>query len=443
MKKSTVLAFLALTLLVACGGDFSASCCAGPQFGSSGQAVVPGAFQKVPRTPHPVITGKLGRHVPSTSCLGKLKVSQDYDSPRSQILISRTQNAPVLKVKFEAGCENFRIQKLRIVSQQPYDDDMVASVTVSYPTETGFIASATTVLVSGVADFTNLMMFVQTNNSAMVTVSVNVVDLDYIVGRRFAKWFRLGMDFGIADDSNFEAVGETSGVRITTGSQLIAGIQFTDWAEPKKPEVQGGAMLVTKTKPTVVVCSDTPSGTAVPGFDRVLCYQVCADAVGDLELSRVTFWVHSSDTGNTLWNKRLTGDSFRVYDRNDLSSPITGSSWSLWGARGYSIGTSGIPPGPIEYARVDFSSPIHVAAGACKTFVVKMDTTGTSRDDWLRVDVAGDDILGYDPGGNSALPGYHRGSSFVWSETGVNAASNLTGHLVRNLPVVGGIIHYY
>lgn len=447
-----------VAMLSACGNSegFYASCCSGPQqFGAAEQSALPGEFRKIRRKTN-IGSIRIPSRFLHESCMGRIRISLDGDTALSRLQVMGSSNVPMIKIKLEPECEAFVGRKLRIVNTQPgstlasaESDDMVDMITVTYPTRTG-TRSDNFFLVNGSADISSLDIYAPSQQVTVISVMVMLMEASWVSGRTTAETVRLGFDFGTAEDSNFEMYGYSSGLSVTRADQVSPGYGFTNNTVAKAADIVGWPMTIVKTKPTVTLASDSPSGASVPGLNDALRFTVAADAASELTLSRMTFRVVTADNGVRNWDKavsststggsnRFGADSFKVYDRSDLSYPIQGRC-TLWGEDGKSFASLT----KVGYVRCEPASPIYIASGLAKTFVVKVDTSGASAadDDSFRLDVAEDTSPVYVAGGDGSVAGQNRGSSFVWGEMGINAVSNLTGFLVRNLPVHGGTIIY-
>jgi hypothetical protein len=194
-------------------------------------------------------------------------------------------------------------------------------------------------------------------------------------------------------------------------------------------------MTVRKTKPTVTLAAASPAGAAGPGGPNdVLRFTVAADVAGDVELNTLTFKVTTTDNTPNNWNKCTAADAgfaphdFTLYDAADLNTALVATKTG-YRTDGVACGTD--DAGVLGHVRFALGPVKTIAAGTSKTFVLKVETTGASGrwDDTVRFDVMDE---------SEAMAG----NEFQWSETGVGAATDISGLLVKNLPVTGGTIWY-
>lgn len=385
---------------------------------------------------------------------GTLKPAVDGDTPLASLVVSNTNDVVIGKFKFTAANESFSIRKLRVINTSAASgttdsstaDDMVRLVKLSYKKQDGSTATASAVMSGAVADFSGLEAYVPVSGDAIITVMMDVADLNSVSGRSAVEIVRVGLDFGIAGDTNFEAVGLGSSTTFTLGSELTTGGSgFTNDTDAKDGDVMGNAFYVVKSKPTVTLAAASPYGAGTPGLNEVLRFTVAADASGDVVLDALTFAVSSTDNAGTPTGWNVEGDasgdldltsSWSLYNANDLTTQLEGgdSDWTLYATTGAAAASSGLK---IGYARLVLTTPINISAGTSKTFVLKVDTTGasSSADDTVRFDVLAE-------GGAPAASTLIGLNEFQWDETGANAVSNIDGTLVKNLPVQGGTIIY-
>ena len=389
---------------------------------------------------------------------GTLTVATDGDTPLATIATGGTSGVSVTKLKFTSANESFLIKKLRISNEgtdstatacdgtetTPENasacDTGVTSVKISYPTAAGTTEEKSAYLSNGIADFSDLNFFAKLDQNSVMTIKTDLAAISQsaVSGDQ--------LDFGVDFDSNFEAVGQGSGSTLSTCAGLTAGtglVCSTAATNTVGTDISGNALTVRKSKPTVSLAAASPSGASVPGLNEVLRFTVAADATGDIVLDAVTFAATTTDNAATSWNLNAdaTGNidltsSWSLYDASDLTTQKEGgdSDWTLYGAAAADGTLDGVEK--VGYARLALTSPITIAAGTSKTFVLKVDTTGASsaNDDTVRFDVVAE------AGSvNTVLAAL---TEFQWDETSSGAATDITGTLVKNLSVNGGTIVY-
>ncbi len=415
-------------------------------------------------------------------------VLSPYEDYPSALVVAPSSNVRMLQIAFSAQGESFMIHKIRlmnianpIVNPLGSTDPAISQLKISYPKQDGSTGMATAILNNqdnpGVADISGLDMFVRQNSTVPLNVMADMADP--VVSRIYNRILtpRIGIDFGVPGDTNFEAVGMTTGRSLTTASDL-AIFEGIGNPLPKQPDILGNLMYAVKSKPTVVLASNSPSGPP-PSNGEVLRFLVSANPTGGVELSRVTFKVNSTDNANSGWNKtsagtydiiscriqggracrdfapnNLTAADFLIYDGDDPSVPLDGM-WMLY-STSEGGGWSNIPA-QVGYATFDFMYNHVIAAGTTKTFVVKVGTNASrSQHDSFRLDVLGDSpeqFINSHYSTNFVNDGSMMGPRFVWGETGAKAvtatraasasdSTGLTGYLVKNLDVIGGTLVY-
>lgn len=368
---------------------------------------------------------------------GSLAAALDGDTPKSTIVLGSTTDVTMLKVKFTSTNESFWIKKLRIINDSANDDTGIndtgiTQIKLTYPKQDGTTETKTAILSSAVADVSDLNFYAPVNKDVVLTVAADFGDI--AAAGITGDTPRFSLDY----DSNFEAVGAGSGKTLSS----VGGAN-----------IDGNAMVVRKTKPTVTLAASSPAGAGVPGLNDVLRFTVGADAKGSLDLKTLTFAVTSTANaaGSNAWNTPRGGTTgtpgsngsglwtsdFNLYDSADMSTAMTGT-WTLYDSAGNALANSSVAV--VAYAEFHLTTPQAIGAGTSKTFVLRVDTTGASSasDDTVRFDVADETVL---------TP------KFIWNETGPGANTatltdavgtivGISGQYVKNLIVNGGTIVY-
>ncbi len=380
---------------------------------------------------------------------GTLTMDVDGDTAKSNIIVGGSLDVPMAKFKFAATNEAFLVKKLRISNDSSGDDTGITQLKLTYPKQDGTMETKTAFLSAGVADVSDLNFYVPVNKNVVLAVSA---DLGAITATGVSgDTPTMRVDFNGA----FEAVGAQSGATLNEGSDVHAttlmttncsdgsGVNYSAGVSgcyaDDAATATGNEMIVRKTKPTVTLAANSPSGASVPGLNEGLRFTVSADAAGDVTLNTITFKVTSTDNAGTPtnWNKCDTDagsdfgiGEFTLYESTDLTNAISATKV------GYLLSGAVCDTTATKLGFVQFHSMTNtVAAGTSKTYVLKVDTTGASSaaDDTVRFDVLEEN------GASSTLGAT---SEFMYDETGSGAAANITGASVKNLPVTGGTIIY-
>lgn len=190
--------------------------------------------------------------------------------------------------------------------------------------------------------------------------------------------------------------------------------------------------------PRVTLSASSPSGSGYPGLNEVLRFTVSANTANDTVLNAITFKANLTDNAHGGWTRATNlapisfGRAWSLYDTTDMSTAVEGgdSDWVVYSKEDASVLNGSETVG---YARLALSSPITIAAGSSKTFVLKVDTTGASSvrnvEDTVRFDL----IQENDAPLNSALGILNE---FDWSFRATHYAG------AQGLPLIGGTIHY-
>lgn len=408
---------------------------------------------------NPINTG--GSVLLTVKNTGTLTLEVDGDTAKSTIIVGGTSDVAMAKFKFSPTDESFWIKKLRISNDSSADDTGITQVKLTYPKQDLTMETKTAVLSAGVADIADMNFYAPVNKDSVLTVSVDLGEISAAGVSGDTPTMRI--DFNGA----FEAVGSQSGASLDEGSDVHAAAGLTACSDGSGVSLcyadtataTGNAMTVRKTKPTVTLASSSPSGAGIPGLGEVLRFTVAADAKAGLDLKAITFKVTSTDNASvaTGWNRPtnvasgagLRSGDFTLYDSTDMSTALVGptslsatAGWTLYNSAGTALvnGDTGAS-NAVAFAEFHFTTAQNISAGASKTFVLKVDTTGasSSADDTVRFDVA--DEVTISP-------------NFIWNETGpgantatvtdgaVAAFAGIDGTNVKNLPVTGGTIVY-
>ena len=293
---------------------------------------------------------------------GSITSAIDSSTPTSTIIVAGTNDVEFSKVKLSATYEAMKVTKMRITNAGygTYTDDEIASVTISYPKESG-TGTATGYLSAGNANFTLAAgeeMYVPKDESAVITIKANL--------NAIASGADSGEQpqFGLSD-GGFEAVGADSGV---TKTSITAR--------------NGSSMIVRKTVPSVSL-ETLPSTTLADGTMTISKFTVAADSGADVAIKKFSFDITVSDSsgaGLSVGNNTTTG--FQLYDASTPSTPIAGT---LGDGAADTTPTFTDGSGTLLFKP---TSEIVVSAGSSKTFIIKAVTSGSAQYDSVLVRLA-------------------------------------------------------
>jgi hypothetical protein len=194
------------------------------------------------------------------------------DTPRADIVVAGDADVEVSKYTLSATSEEFVVTDLQVNNRGTLGDmdHNINSVTLRYEDSSGATAEQTAYLVTGVATFSGLDLYVSTASSADLTILVDLNDISSL-GSSATAGEKIQL---YVSATGLRAVGQTSARTITnwTGSA------------PTKPNL----MHVYETKPTLALSSSSPSGArSVSSSDEVFIFTVTADANEKVELKNL------------------------------------------------------------------------------------------------------------------------------------------------------------
>ncbi len=347
------------------------------------------------------------------SDMGSLAVSLDGSTANSTIILGASTGVAMSKFKFTASDEPFVVNHIEL-DNAGTADDVASVVKISYTNSAGATETKSGYLSSGVVSFDGLDLYVPTESSRTLTVTIDTASVSSTAASAGDT-----IELDLTDD-NFEAIGSASGETITdyTGDNVIAA----------------NTMTLHKTKPTLSLASGSPSGAGVAGDSEVFRFNVAADSRGYVTLNSVLFKVVTSDAGG-VWSScgELNTDSnFTFYDADDSSTKLDVGGWTFFDADG--VGCSDT----VAYARLNLAAAAgaeEIGAGETKTYVLKVDTLGANAgdDDAIRIEIPDQDEA-------SAADGM---DAINWNDDSFdNEGDGFDGDLIKNLPVTGGTIQY-
>ena len=280
----------------------------------------------------------------------------------------------------------------------------------AYVTKTGYFSNHRAV-------FSDISLYVGTNEPATLTVTV---DTNAVA----ANGALSGSMFLIALSANPEEPGvEFRAVSYETGDILEAGEVVDDTC--LLGSCLGSVMILRRTKPTVSLAAGSPSGAGVPGMNEVLRFNVSADSRGFVGLKALYFKIVASDENSHFSYCENLADPmmFELYDEDDPSTFLDDDAdWEFFDQDGQVNCEDGkkVTYAFLTFNRDSTASWPEIPAGQTNTFVLRMDTSGASNadSDTLRVEITG----------------------LLWNDD--TRAEDIGSTFINHLPVRGGTIVY-
>jgi hypothetical protein len=406
---------------------------------------------------------------------GSLAFALAGDNPTSTIILSNSTGVLASKYKVTATKENFLIKKLTFKSDDETSLNAVTNVVLEYKDIAGVTQTSSGSLASAVVTFDNLALFAAKDTPTEISLKVNTGDVTSDNGAS-GDVVSLELHMDEVSDNQFEALGQSSGATLddddndASVSGAISGLTVGDTTDDNDADIylaQTSTHEVRKTKPTFSLASGSPSGAGIPGLNEVFRFNVSADSRGYVTLDKVTFAVAMTDNAGTptTWDNcdldaadaLNLGDAteWEIYNAADpsikLDEGTTPWTWFQSTTAGGNAGTAcGNTTGDISFAVVDFGASggsiaaEEIGAGATKTYVLRIDTTGASSadDDSVRIDIPDQATLNalYVSGGSDG-DGLDNDAAVQWDDANTGA-NDLDGDYIKNLAVTGGTIVY-
>lgn len=250
---------------------------------------------------------------------GGVTLTLDAGTPREDIVVAGDADVEVSSYELTANKEDFVITKLQINNRGTAGDmdNNISSVTLRYEDSSGSTVEETGVLVTGVASFAGLDLYVPKDDTAELTILVDLNNISYATAGEKIQLY--------VSATGLEAVGQTSGKTVTVWSG----------SAPRKPNL----MHVYETKPTLSLASSSPSGARlVSATDDVFTFTVTADSGelvkikntkilltsdGDFDTTAVSSATLEDKTGATVGSARVSfTDSSNAYVQFNFSTPL-------------------------------------------------------------------------------------------------------------------------
>ena len=334
---------------------------------------------------------------------GTLSVSKGAGDPVSNNVIAGASSVNVGEFNFAASNSAYTVQNLAILVPAAQSND-VTNVTVSYKDVNGATQTATKALVNNgsgnaTATFTGLTMYVPSNDSSNLDVSVGIPTI--ASNATSGAGIRVSLDMG-ATAGTFKAI-DSSGAATTS---LNGGTNVT----------AGGTFYVRKSIPTIAA---VPTGVTVPATGTPLYkFSITADPAGAIEWTQLAFNISTSSA--TVTNVYLTDDATGV-------SLLDSTGNNQYASTSASVATTTLlynTSGAAQYAQV--------AAGATKTYDLYGTVTGFTTGSSITISLASDGSVGTLNTASSEL-----GNKMVWSDRSATSHSVSTqdwtnGYLLKN-----------
>jgi len=365
---------------------------------------------------------------------GSLTATLDGGTPDSTIILGNSTGVEVATYKFDADDEAFEVQRLTLINFGS-SDAVAESVMLTYENEAGTTVTKTGFLSGGEVTFDNLDFWVPTDETVTLDVSI---DTNVVSSTGAASGDDIGFTLDV--DTDFEAVGQSSGETVTDAGTDIDANDFT----------------IRKTKPTITLSSGSPSGEKTPATNlEVLRFNVSADSRGFVTLDEVTFRVNSTDADGD-WNTCGTlGDetSWEFYDLANPSEKLDDSGEWYFINQETSDDDCFTSGDAVDHAILSLDAvdsgggghdPEEIGAGDTNTYVVRIDTLLANDNDKVQLTIPDESEAD-----NTSL------DAIRWRDDNETSGSNcddyvgyvglagcIAGDLIDELPMDGGAISF-
>jgi hypothetical protein len=291
------------------------------------------------------------------SASGTLTVTQDASTPDSDIVLAGTDNVVFSKIKFTAQDEQWTVKELRVDLATPGNESSIENVKITYGTTT-----QTASLAGGYADFSGMNWVIPQDGEKILTISADLAEINSSVATTGRS-----LTLGISSTADtFKADGE-SGTQDTTAAGS---------------DVNGNAMYVRKTRPTVATAA-LPTSNLLDGTKVINKFTVSADAAGEVDLKKLSWDIIVNDNDDA----GLSATNWSLY-KNGSGTKIAGlwsnaSSTSTTGAIAFTDGSGVLMFEP--------TNEIAIGAGNMATFELKALVAGSAQYDSISSSLLNDD----------------------------------------------------
>jgi hypothetical protein len=334
-----------------------------------------------------------------------------------------------LRILAQAANQAFKITEATI-SVSGSGAVNAASISISYPTD----ASQTTyetkssVLVGGVASFTNMNWYVPADIDSYMSAMVNVLT-DAQGALSGNNPFTLTLESQDAD-LNPALNGLTKALCLSSGTFATAN-------NAGNADSVGNPLYAQKTILTFNLNPSSPQRiNAVPSLDYYLIFNLINSDGNAATINNLTFELSASDFAGTDWACSIPS-TLELYDTYDLSTDLAANATIT--ATPSATSCLGAGPDIIEVVveldnpGLAGSSPMNINSATTKSYRVELNTTGASSvlDDAITVDLISNDTAA--AGGCTSSIGAD--NCLEWTDGSTINIQN--GYKVENLPVNG------
>lgn len=213
---------------------------------------------------------------------GTMTTALAASTPTSALIVASTANySGIGAFDFIASDEAYTIDTITFALTGWASVDKMK---LTYPTKTGTGSREVSVSATAVA-YSNMDIYVPKNGRSTVTVTATTKRIGTGGGGTFRDTLTLVLDTSATDGSEFNSIGEASGV-VKDGSDVS--------------DQTANSMYMYNTMPTVVASNPTGAGTIVPGgVQNLYKFKVTADAAGAVAIKKFTFQIFITDASTT------------------------------------------------------------------------------------------------------------------------------------------------
>ena len=334
---------------------------------------------------------------------GTLSVSTGAGDPVSNNVLAGASAVNVGQFNFAASNSSYTVQNLVVLVPFAQAND-VTNVTLSYKDVNGATQTATKAVVNNgagnaTATFTGLTMYVPSNDSANLDVSIGTPTI--ASNATSGAGVQVSLDMG-ATSGTFRAI-DTAGTATTS---LNGGTAVT----------AGGTFYIRKSIPTI---ASVATGVTVPATGTPLYkFSVTADPAGAIEWTQMTFNISTSSA--TVTNLYLTDDATGV------------SLTDTTGGNQYASTSQSTATTTLIYNTSSVSKYAQVGAGATKTYDLYGTVTGFTTGSSITISLASDGSVAALGTASAKL-----GNKMVWSDRSatshaVGTGDWTNGYLLKN-----------
>ncbi len=200
------------------------------------------------------------------------------------------------------------------------------------------------------------------------------------------------------EESGFAALWESSSFEAVDKDGEV--VEWNIWADNgtwANPTVQVWLQNASGEEASILTLSrsvNSPSGAAVPSYQSILRFNVCADTAFDAELSSIKFEVDAVDNAGNDWSScGILGQAISINLVN-VSAPTTPIELFEW-ATDTSNWACDEAPETNKLGHVYMELAELIPAGTCSVYELGMDASGASdvQDDTVRVDIVDEEWL--------------------------------------------------